>query len=254
MKVIVTGSTGRLGSALTDAFISAGHDVIPVDVRPPEVATTIPTRVIDLSQIDGLHDLMRGADVICHLGNLPGTQHSGRSKGFINNAAVNYNVFLAATEAGVRRIVYGSSVQAYGCFGHTSEHGPGVIVPPRYLPLDEDHPLHAADAYPLSKANGEWIAASFCRGIADLTVWSLRYTGVQFLPLPQPNPRDGLPAPPTMILGSMATWVHIDDAIRATIMACSTDRPGHNPLNIVAPTGRRPWSEDVLVTAYGALP
>ena len=50
-------------------------------------------------------------------------------------------VFDAATRAGARRVVSFSSVSAVGqCFQRT-------VRPPRYLPIDEDHPLEPQDAY-----------------------------------------------------------------------------------------------------------
>ncbi|HEV7299574.1 MAG TPA: NAD(P)-dependent oxidoreductase [Tepidisphaeraceae bacterium] len=257
MKVVVTGSAGLLGSRVTAALMVDGHDVVATDVRAPDGEAAATTRVIDLCQIEAVRELVTGADVVCHLGNLPSTVPSGRSKGYINNTAANYNVYLAATEAGVRRIVYASSVQAYGCFGFTSAPGDGNFTPPRYLPLDEDHPLQPADAYPLSKATGEWIAASFCRAIPDLTAWSLRFTGIRVPQPPRPphfGPRNKHGVSPRLMLGGMCTWVHMDDAIRATVLACAADRPGHTPLNIVAQTSRPAWTPEALAALYGSVP
>src|SRR5688500_855866 len=201
MKVVVTGVAGRLGSRVAAALVAAGHEVVASDVRVADeaVAGAVPLRVVDLCQIEPVRELVQGADVVCHLGNLPGTNYSGRSKGFINNTAANYNVFLAATEAGVRRMVYASSIQAYGCFGFTSGDGPGSFTRPQYLPTDEHPPLHPAAAYPLSKANGEFIAASCCRALPDLTVWSLRYTGMRMPKPSQATPPPPRPAPPQAV-------------------------------------------------------
>src|SRR5688500_3554137 len=109
MKIVVTGSAGRLGSRVGRALAAAGHEVIATDVREPQ--EPMPgLRIADLQQIDAARELVQGADAVCHLGNLPGLAPVGRSKGFINNTSVNYNMFLAATEAGVRRMVYASSI------------------------------------------------------------------------------------------------------------------------------------------------
>lgn len=260
MKVLVTGSTGRLGSRVAAALVAAGHEVVATDVRAPAevtgaTASVVATRVADLCQFDAARELVRGVDVVCHLGNLPNMPASGRAAGFMNNTIANYNAFLAATEAGVRRIVYASSVQAYGCLGYTSGDGPGGFTAPLYLPLDEDHPLRPADAYPLSKANGEYIAESFCRALPGLTAWSLRYTGIR---VPRP-PTDGPKrkwelGPLHAVLGSMCTWVHVDDAVRVTVLACGADRPGHTALNVVAQTSSPPWTEEALAATFGAVP
>jgi nucleoside-diphosphate-sugar epimerase len=277
MKIVVTGSAGRLGSGVARALLAAGHEVVATDVRLPTEPTP-EVRVVDLCHIDAVRELMQGAEAVCHLGNLPGFGGApgatpiGRSKGFINNTATNYNVFLAATEAGVRRIVYASSIQAYGCCGYTSTNGPGIFSRPQYLPLDEDHPLNPVDAYPLSKAVGESIAASFCQALPDLTAWSMRFSGIAMPRPPRPpEARPPQPAPPQgaappggaprkyvpgagPTLGSLCTWVHMEDAVRATVLACGLDRPGHTPLNILAQTSRPAWSPEALTAIFGAVP
>jgi len=211
---------------------------------------------MDLAVPENAVSLMSGVEAVCHLGNLPGFGGRGRAEGYLNNTASNYNVFLAATQAGVRRIVYASSVQAYGCFGFSSGEGQGFVTPPLYLPIDEDHPLQVTDAYPLSKACGEWIGESFCRAHPDLTVWSLRYSAI-YLPAHLRQPKPLLPGqkhPSRTLLGSLGTLIHVSDATRATVLALNKDRPGHTAVNIVASPSKHAWSIDALTEAYGRPP
>lgn len=252
MRILVTGSSGRLGQRVVGVAREMGHDVVPVDMRPPAEDDRGDTRIADLCNFEGLPKLFEGIDAVCHLGNLPGFGEVGRSRGYLNNTATNYNVFLAADQAGVRRVVYASSIQSYGCMGGASgPPKPDRISAPLYLPLDEDHPLQPVEAYPLSKATGEWIGEGFCRQQADRTAWSLRFTSIRTGPRPRRvRPPDWRP----WLLASFFSWIHVDDAARATVLAAQAERFGHTPLNIVAPTSLRPWSEQALIDVYGHLP
>ena len=62
------------------------------------------------------------------------------------------NVFQAAAESGVRKIVYASSIQAMaGSRWGQNDTQPGVP----YLPLDGETPQHPGNHYALSKCTGE---------------------------------------------------------------------------------------------------
>ena len=79
-----------------------------------------------------------------------------------------------------------------------------------------------------------------------MTIWSMRFTGIRALPLnriKRHNPMWGL-----------LTSVQLVDAAHAVLLACQTDRPGHTPLNIVAPGSNEPWSHQTLIDMYGRLP
>jgi nucleoside-diphosphate-sugar epimerase len=254
MRIAVTGSAGRLGRRTVEMLTRAGHEVLPIDARVPQDGSAPDTRVVNLTVYEGLTDLLAGSDAIVHLGNFPGFGRSGRAQGFSNNITATNNVFQAADELKIARIVYASSLQVYGCFGGTSGPDSGWISP-RYLPLDEDHPLLPADAYPLSKAAGEWVAEAFCRRRAELTVWSLRFTAVCVPRGPAPPTKAPREVPLHMALrGSLFSWIHLDDAVRAILLGCQAERPGHTPVNIVAPHSSDPWSVEMLRAAYGAVP
>ncbi len=256
MRIAVTGSAGRLGKQCVRSLQEAGHEVLAIDVRRPEDGSAADTKVVDLNVFEGLADLFGGCEAIVHLGNHPAFGHVGRAKGFANNTISNHNVFLAAGEAGVGRIVNASSVQAYGVCSGASGLG-GTFSTPLYFPIDESHPLLPADAYPLSKAGSEWILESFCRRRPELRAWSMRFTGVQTHDRKQnPSSAKYLSVPPeAQFRGSLNTFIDVEDAARAVRLCCESDRPaGHTALNIVAPRSRRPWSEEIIIKAYGMMP
>src|SRR5438105_9387555 len=142
MLIVVTGSSGRLGSAVVPELVAHGHDVREVDVK----ATGEPTRAVDLTNYQQMFDAMRGADAVCHLGNFPGFGDPRASEGFANNVISTFNVFQAAGQLGIRRVVNASSIQAYGIVKNNAAER---LVPPMYLPIDEEHPLLASNPYGL---------------------------------------------------------------------------------------------------------
>ena len=79
---------------------------------------------------------------------------------FCENTASNMNVFEAAKQSGVKKIIFASSVQALA--GQARREGPPSGLPP-YLPLDGDAPANPGNPYALSKQVGEVLLAYFAR-------------------------------------------------------------------------------------------
>lgn len=249
MHIVVTGSSGKLGRHTVKTLLEAGHTVVPADVAPPQApppADYPQTRIVDLSDGDRVIDLLTGADAVCHLANHPALPEPHRTAGFRNNVATTFNVFHAAERAGVKKVLYASSVQAYGVLGHREPDGSVIVASPRYLPIDEDHPLLPAAAYPLSKAAGEWFAESFARRVPEMTIWGLRFSAITEKLAPPHNH--------ARALWSLYSAIHIADAAVAILLCCQTDRPGYTPLNIVAPGSTDNWSRQMLAETYGHTP
>jgi nucleoside-diphosphate-sugar epimerase len=239
--IVVTGSSGRLGAAVVRELIGHGHDVAPLDIRASDDSELPATRVTDLNRYDDVAVAMRGAEAVCHLGNYPGFGEDRAAAGFANNTNSTFNVFQAAGALGIRRIVNASSIQAYGM---VRNHAVEVLVPPEYLPVDEEHPLLACNPYGLSKAVGESIAEAQARRRPGTCVFSLRFTYIA---------RGGATGsgPLTAALG---TYVHQADAARGVRLCCESDRAGYTALNIVARWPARPWSAEEVIGAYGRMP
>jgi nucleoside-diphosphate-sugar epimerase len=100
---------------------------------------------------------MEGVDAVVHLAALihPGAGPAHRI--FQINAAGSFNVYQAAADAGIKRVVSASSINALGFnFGVK----PSTI---HYLPIDEAHPNCTTDAYSFCKEVLEQAAAYFWR-------------------------------------------------------------------------------------------
>lgn len=110
MRVLVTGITGSIGSALTPRLLEDGHTVRGLSRRAvhelPEVA--VPTRVEmvrgDILEGDGLSQALAGVDVAYYLVHSMEPAATGDLASREEQAASNFA--QAATEAGVTRIIY----------------------------------------------------------------------------------------------------------------------------------------------------
>src|SRR5947209_24453 len=107
MRVVVTGSSGRVGVWVVRELRQRGQEVVGVDVREPAEADE-GFRRVELGDIEAVIGAMRGAAAVVHLASVPsiGPEVSGaRSEAVANNVTVGFNVFEAARVCGVTRVV-----------------------------------------------------------------------------------------------------------------------------------------------------
>lgn len=238
MRVVVTGATGNVGSALVRAL--AGDEVVGVVRRPPPAGTPgwdgVDWVVADLAT--DCHDLLvsafRGADAVVHLA--WGFQPT-HDVGYLQQLGVGgtRRVLAAVADARVPHVVHQSSLGAY--------------APRRDLnPVDESWPTTgiAGSAYSEHKTEAERLVAAWARQHPDVVVTvtrpgiigqhsagsgQLRY----FLPTLVPSAAlRWLPVLPMLPVDDdvVVPIVHADDvaaAIRAAI-----DRRVGGPFNLAA--------------------
>ena len=172
MRVIVTGGSGRAGSHTVRELVSAGHDVVNVDVQKPRMDLPGDFMQCDLANAGEVYDVFAQvrAEGVCHLAANPIPFGFPRTQTFANNVLSTNNVMQAAGDLGVRRMVYASSEMATGWL--TTDE-----LPPR-LPFDEDDRVDSPNAYALSKYMGEVIADSMLRQYPAMSICSLRFNNV----------------------------------------------------------------------------
>ena len=162
MKVVVTGGAGKIGQWVVRELVSdtAGptpHDVTVFDrAKGPDDdgARFLPGDVQDLGQVFGA---LAGADAVIHLAGIPTHSVAPNEDTFRTNAMGTFNVHEAAWRLGIRRVVTASSEAVLGWAPRSTVRE----FAPDYLPIDEDHPLGAQEAYGLSKITCEAIARSY---------------------------------------------------------------------------------------------
>lgn len=154
MRILVTGSAGRIGGPVCAALHAAGHEVVGFDrVRAPRGRTIVGEHT-DLGQ---LVQAARGCAAIVHLSAIPSPGGVPDLEVFRTNVLGTYNAHAAAAALGMETVVSTSSQSAFGwAWGHR-------VTLPRRLPIDESEPDEPDDDYGLSKQVGEQIAASFHR-------------------------------------------------------------------------------------------
>jgi nucleoside-diphosphate-sugar epimerase len=150
MRVCVTGGSGRAGRAVVSDLLEHGHWVVSVDLVPPSVdlGAAVVLRA-DLTDYGQAVEVLADVDSVVHLANIPAPEMRTPAATFNANMAMNFNVFRAASQAGLARVVWASSETTLGL---------PFDVPPRYAPVDEDHYPVPTTTYALSKVASETIA------------------------------------------------------------------------------------------------
>ena len=150
MRVCVTGGSGRAGRAVVSDLLAHGHWVVSVDLVPPSVdlGAAVVLRA-DLTDYGQAVEVLADVESVVHLANIPAPEIRTPAVTFNANMVMNFNVFRAASQAGLARVVWASSETTLGL---------PFDVPPRYAPVDEDHYPVPTTTYALSKVASETIA------------------------------------------------------------------------------------------------
>ena len=146
MRIAVTGSSGKLGRPTVELLGAEGHEVLGIDQDGVPgfgfVGVNLTSYGETLDALLGVTARHTGLDALVHLAAIPVNGIVPDVTVFHNNMTVTFNVFHAAMRAGIRTIVYASSINTVGF---------PFAEPPEYLPLDENSPLRANNTYGLVK-------------------------------------------------------------------------------------------------------
>jgi UDP-glucose 4-epimerase len=153
-KVLITGGLGFIGSNLARALVPLGAEVLLVDSLIPDyggnlfnidgIESRVKVNIADVRDANGMQYLVAGQDVLFNLAGQ--VSHIDSMTDPMTDLEINCKSQLAILEAcrkvnpGIH-VVYASTRQIYGR--------------PKYLPADEDHPLHPTDVNGINKASGE---------------------------------------------------------------------------------------------------
>jgi nucleoside-diphosphate-sugar epimerase len=153
-KICLTGAAGKAGRVATQVLLDQGYEVLATDIvpHPPTLpaANSRPgftyTRG-DLTHYGDAVELLAGVEAVVHLANIPAPRLFPPAHTFNTNATMNSNVFLAAIQNKLEKVVWASSETTLGLDFEKD--------PPWYAPMDEDHYPRPTTTYSLSKVVGE---------------------------------------------------------------------------------------------------
>jgi nucleoside-diphosphate-sugar epimerase len=237
-RVVVTGGSGKAGRAVVRDLVDSGHDVLNVDTVAPSEAGGRFLRA-DLTDLGSAVEALRGADSVVHLAAIPAPGLRTVGQTFDINTLSTYNVFSAAAQVGLERVVWASSETVLGLpFGRRHARNlldvsaaPGHVAEPDYVPIDEQHPRRPHSSYSLSKVVGEEMAVQFAR-------WSgIPFIGLRFSAIREPVEYEAFPdtwGDPHM--GEWNVWGYVDarDVAQACRLSLAADVSGAEVFIIAA--------------------
>jgi nucleoside-diphosphate-sugar epimerase len=149
MRILVTGASGKAGKWVVRDLVDHGHDVVATDIAPALPDCPAPFLRADLTDYGQAVAVLDGFEAVAHLANIPAPELFTPAHTLNTNNAMNSNVFLAAADRRLQRVVWASSETTLGL---------PFDEPPRYAPVDEEHFPVPTTTYALSKVVAETMA------------------------------------------------------------------------------------------------
>lgn len=249
MRVLVTGTSGRVGDAVAREFLEHGYTVRGLDKTPPrdDLRGRIETVYADITDRMALLRAAEGCDCVAHLAAIPSP---GRMDDvlFQTNVVGTQYVLAAAAAHGIKRVALASSCCTFGIV--FAEHD----IDPQYLPMDENHPNLPQDLYGLSKVLNEETAAAYTRRYGMTTI-ALRLTTVMKLDGERAHwQRRHLENSGKWRAGDLWTYIDLRDSARAFRLAVEAPVEGSRALIIAARDSFTPRDiRDLIKQHYPAV-
>lgn len=231
-KVVITGGAGFIGSHLAHRMADLDYDVVlfdnlyrgRYDYIKDLVAQKRATFVKgDIRNCEAVREVVKDAKYVFHEAAVCINYSQKCPEDSVEiNIDGSFNVFRAATDLGVKKLVFASSASVYGN--------------PLYLPMDENHPLNPITPYCVSKIAGEYFLRIF--GQQGLKFNVLRYFNVY-------GPRQSVDAFYTSVIinfmkkaqadqapvisgdGSQSMdFINVHDLVEANVLAAESDVSG----------------------------
>jgi len=158
-KVLITGADGFIGSHLTELLVSEGYKIKALSqynsfnywgwLEDVNCLNEIEVLSGDVRDTHYCKHITKDVDIIFHLAALVAIPYSYHAPDSYveTNIKGSLNIFQAALENGVERVIHTSTSEVYGTA--------------QYVPINEKHPLQAQSPYSASKIGADAMAMSF---------------------------------------------------------------------------------------------
>ncbi|MFC1983470.1 NAD-dependent epimerase/dehydratase family protein [Chloroflexota bacterium] len=152
MRVLVTGGAGFIGRSMVDDLLAHGFEVRVLDKTKGNLTELVnpALEIIEggIEDQETVQQVMTDVDIICHLAE---TFSSHLGEVLDIDVKGNVNLLEAATKCDIKHFLFASTHRVYG--------------KPRYLPVDEEHPLHPEESgralYAIFKLANEKLCLSY---------------------------------------------------------------------------------------------
>ena len=227
MKTLVTGGAGFIGSHLVDKLINEGNKVLVIDNLSAGRRENINPKAkffkLDIRDFKRIKPLFKGIDFIFHLAAIPRVPLSVKDPILTSDVNIlgTVNVFKAAADNKVKRVIFASSSSVYGN--------------QKKLPLKEKTTPCPISPYGLQKLVAEQFAKLFTL-LYNIPIVSLRYFNVF-------GPRIDFDSDYSLVIGKFLRlkkqgrpltifgdgnqtrgFCYVDDVVRATIMSAKSNK------------------------------
>ena len=158
-KILITGSSGFIGSHLTELLVEDGYEVKAFDrynsnndygwLNKSKYKKDIEFILGDIRDYDSVFNSLKGCNYCAHLAALIGIPYSYLSPlAYIRtNIEGTYNVLEASKNLDIEQIITTSTSETYGSA--------------QYEPIDENHPTVGQSPYSASKIAADQLATSY---------------------------------------------------------------------------------------------
>jgi UDP-glucose 4-epimerase len=244
-KHLVTGVAGFIGSSIARALIERGDEVRGLDnfstgkwENIADLKDELDFRNVNLLDPAGLREACEGIDCAFHEAALPSVPKSVAEPKLTNavNVEGTLNLLIAASDAGVRRLVYAASSSAYG------EN--------EVLAKREDLLPCPISPYAVQKLTGEYYMRTFA-AVYGLETVSLRYFNI-FGPRQDPHSEYSAVLAKfisQMLQGQSPTifgdgeqsrdFTYVDNAVKANLLAAEASLGQDRSMVFNVATGKR---------------
>ena len=239
MKILITGAAGFIGSHLSERLIKDGHDVIGLDnlrtgdwARTPTELNRIEHDLCDLSLTDMI-DLLRSVEVLFHLAAVKhNTERNDVDDLLENNVIATNRLFEAAGQAGVQKVIFTSSLYAYGMYGPETMSEEMTPIP------DTEYGISELAGELLLKEKSKKYGYSYSTLRLFFIYGPKQYAGSGYKSVIVKNFEQANKNAPLTIYGSgeqKLDYVYIEDCIQALCLSMLKDH--RSPVNVSTGVG-----------------